>query len=230
MAVAEPKGKDAGDTLESFGDLGVPVGSAITLETVSPVRKLTVKLLGYSDGRSLMVSAPTREGKEILLERGETVAARFLHRNKVCGFESKVVYRSIQPYSYYHLEYPKTLNVVQIRDSERVDLSIKVQVESEFDGGMGDWPQNALIKDISKSGISVTSRKALGEVGHELVLRFDLPVAGITKSFVLEAIIRNRNVINAKEGKTAYVYGMQFQSLEDSDKLALASYTYEQSL
>ncbi len=226
----EEKKPDTGTAPAQFSELGVPVGCAITLETLAGSRRMSARLIGYMEQKSIMIGAPVREGKELLLERGESLVVRFLHRNHVCGFESKVLYRCIQPFSYYHLDYPKLVDLVTVRDSERIGLNIAVKVNSDFDAGILDWPQMASIKDISKSGISVTSSNTLGEIGHELILEFDLPVTGSVRHFDLDAVIRNRNVVNAKDGRSLYAYGMQFLNLSDADRLALASYLYEQSV
>ena len=217
------------ETPLKFKDLGIGVGSVLSAQTLSSARKLTVKLIGYTVNKSLLVTAPLREGKEVLLERGEVLMVRLLFRNRVCAFESKVLYRSIQPYTYYHLEYPQTLESLEVRSSERIDLAMDIEVDSEFDMGLGDWPQPAKLTNLSKTGGALISRKSLGDIGHEVVLKFTLDISGMQCPLSLASIIRNKEVINDEKGKF-FQHGVQFVHLSVEDKLALASYVYETEL
>jgi c-di-GMP-binding flagellar brake protein YcgR len=216
------------DTLK-FKDLGVGVGAVLTAQTLTSVRKLSIKLIGYTVNKSLLVTAPLRENKEVLLERGEVLMVRLLFRNRVCAFETKVIYRSRQPYTYYHLEYPQSLETLEVRSSERVDLTMKIEVDSEFDMGLGDWPLPAELTNLSKTGGAVISRKSLGDIGHEVVLKFTLDISGMQIPLDLSSVIRNKDVINDEKGKF-FQHGVQFVGLSVEDKLTLASYVYETEL
>jgi c-di-GMP-binding flagellar brake protein YcgR len=133
---------------ESFSDLSLTIGASLTVETISPVRKYSVHLLGYAENRSLFISTPLRDGKEVLIDKGCVVAVRLLVGKNVCAFESKVLYRSLQPYTYYHLAYPQEITVLQVRNSERVAILIETDVDSDFDI-VGDWPRTATINNFS---------------------------------------------------------------------------------
>ncbi len=213
-----------------FIDLGVHVGSVLTLNTVSSSRKLAVKLIGFTENKSVLVSSPSREGKDVLLERGDALTVRLLIRSRVCAFETKVLYRSIQPYTYYHLEYPKNIEALEVRSSERVNLALPILVDSEFDMGLGEWPQDAELTNLSKTGGAITSRKSLGDLGHEVVLVFSLDVSGMKCDLRIPSIIRNREVINDSDRGKLFQLGVQFTNLSVSDKLALSSFVYESEL
>jgi c-di-GMP-binding flagellar brake protein YcgR len=218
----------AGETEETFASLGLAVGSAITIETVSPVRKYQVQLLGYCEGRSVMISSPTRDGKEVLLDKGSSVAVRLLKGMTVCAFETRISYRSIQPYTYYHLVYPEDVKILQVRNSERVDTLITAEIDSDFDV-VGEWPKPAYINNLSKTGARMTSPQSLGEKGHEVLVSFLISVSGMNKQVCLPGIIRNIELSNEVEvgDEGRYTVGVEFFDLSDEQRLTLSSYIYE---
>lgn len=214
---------------ETFASLGLAIGSQITIETVSPARKYIVSLIGFLENRSILISTPLREGKEVLLDKDSIVAIRMLVGKKVVAFETKVAYRSIQPYSYYHLEYPEEIEALQVRNSERVITKIPAEVDSDFDI-VGEWPKPAYINNLSKTGARMSSPKSLGEKGHELLMSFKVSASGIDLQLRIPCVIRNIEVnTDAEVGDEGrYVVGVQFINMTDEQRLTLSTYIYEQ--
>lgn len=217
---------DGSDNSVQFAELGLAVGSTLSIETISPVRKYAVRLLGYAEGRSLLISAPLRDGREVLLEKDASLTVRLLEGRKVCAFETRVIYRSVQPYTYYHLAYPDQIESMQIRDSERIDTVVDTLVDSDFDI-VGEWPKQAKINNLSKTGARVVSSNFLGELGHELIVEFDLDVSGMNKCICLTGIVRNAEHKAATDDRNRYVVGIQFVDLTDEARLTLANFIYE---
>lgn len=222
------EGANSKEGQRPFEALGVSVGSSLTIETMSPHRRMTVKVMGYAVGKSLLITPPMKDGKEQLLEIGENVAVRMLIRKQICAFETRVKYRSLQPYSYYHLEYPKDLVSTQVRSSERVDVNLPVLINSDFDIGMGDWPKQALITNMSKTGAAITSSNSFGDMGHEVIVVLDIEVSGLKRSLSLNSIIRNKEQLSGDTD--AYSFGVQFVDLKDEDTLSLTGFIYENDL
>ena len=222
--VENPSLPEQVETTESFSDLSLTIGASLTIETISPVRKYPVQLLGYAENRSLFISSPLRDGKEVLLDKDCVVAVRLLVGKNVCAFETKVLYRSIQPYTYYHLAYPEDITVLQVRNSERVDTLIETDVDSDFDI-VGNWPRAAKINNLSKTGARMISSTDLGENGQEILLQFEVTVSGINKRVCLPSIIRN--VENNELEDEKFTVGVQFLELTDEETLTLSTYIYE---
>jgi c-di-GMP-binding flagellar brake protein YcgR len=218
---------------EQFSGLGLSIGSYITIEAIASARKYQVQLIGYLDKRSILISSPLRDGREVLLENNTALAIRLLEGKKVCAFETKIIYRSSHPYTHYHLQFPGTVNTRQIRNSERVDTELKVSVDSDFDV-FSDWPKLAYITNLSKTGARMTSQYSLGEKGHEIILMFDLDVSGLHKKLKIPCIIRNiqlnTNLSSQDQeaiSKGDFVFGIQFMEMNDEYRLSLSSYIYE---
>ncbi len=216
------------ESQQSFEQLGVPVGAQMTLETLSPPRRLAVKVIGYAPGKSIMISPPMRDNKEILLEVGEVLAVRLLMRKSICAFESRIKYRSLQPFTYYHLEYPSALESLQVRTAERLDVNLPVLIGSEFDIGMGEWPKKAVITNLSKTGAALSCVDSFGEKGHEIIVNLDIQVSGLNRTLSLNGLIRNKERVNTDE--ELYSFGVEFTDLLDEDTLSLAGFIYEQQM
>ena len=208
-----------------FSDLSLTIGTTLTIETISPVRKYPVQLLGYAENKSILISTPLRDGHDVLLDKDCVIAVRLLEGKNVCAFETQVLYRSIQPYTYYHLAYPKKITVLQIRNSERVDTQLEIAVDSDFDI-IGDWPKAATINNLSKTGARMVSSHRLGDKTQEIYLKFDVDVSGIKKSVCLKSIIRNIEK-NDTEDDNVWTFGVQFIELTDEETLTLSTYIYE---
>lgn len=215
---------------EIFSSLGLKVGAVVTIEIVSTLRKYSVQLLGYSENKSILISSPLREGKEVLLDKNSVIAVRMLVGKRVCAFEARILYRSIQPYSYYHLSYPESVEALQVRNSERVTTSIETEVDSDFDI-VGEWPKLAYINNISSTGARLNSAYSLGVSGHELILNFDVQVSDRDLQLKLSSVIRNveHNGGLEDDDTNRFVYGVEFIDLDDEQHLSLSSYIYEQN-
>lgn len=216
------------DISESFTDLGLTIGCHFTIETIASARKYQVQLIGYLDKRSILITPPLREGREVLLENNTGLAIRLLEGKKVCAFETKIIYRSSHPYTHYHLQFPESVNTRQIRNSERIDIHLNTSVDSDFDI-VGHWPKAATITNLSKSGARMVSPHSLGEKGHELVLTFDIFVSGLHKKLHITCLIRNIefSASSQNENQGHYIIGAEFIDMSDEAHLSLSSYIYE---
>jgi len=219
------KNNNNDDGQQPFESLNIPVGTPLTVETISPHRRLQAKLIGYVLGKSILISPPIKDGKEKLLELDESVTIRLLIRKKICAFESRVKYRSLQPFNYYHLQYPTELMSLQVRVSERVDVNLDVLIDSEFDIGVGEWPKKAVITNLSKSGASLLCSGSFGEKGHEIIVNLDIEVSGLQRSLAINGVIRNKEASDSDE--SMFNYGVEFVDLTDADVLSLTGFIYE---
>lgn len=207
-------------------NVSLPVGLSLMLESISPARKMPVRLLGFVEGKSILVSAPLREGKEIYLEKGSAVIVRFMDGRKACAFESHVVYRAVQPFSYYHLAFPHEIESTLIRNAERIDTQLDAWVDSDFIV-VDDWPKPASITNLSCSGARIEAPELLGQAGHELIVDFRLEVSGITKRVHVAGVIRNCETLHRDAQSSQYAMGLEFRDLNDETRLSLANYIHE---
>jgi len=211
-------------TLErDFEALQLPIGGGLVIERTENARKFNVQLLGYKKGVSLMISAPQSKGREVMLETGDALRVRLLSGKSVAAFETHVRYRCFQPFSYYHLSYPHSIEVVDVRNAERVKANLSASVDSEF-VLIGDWPKQVAIENLSETGLCFMSSDFLGLLGHELMFSLTLTLNGRESALRLPGVIRNIEHPEADRHPKRYQVGVQFTQLEESERLVLAAY------
>jgi hypothetical protein len=79
---------------------------------------------------------------------------------------------------------------------------------------------------MSTAGALIESDAEIGEVGDTITTLAKIKVADMEDYVTLSAIIRR--IIPKKEDGDKFKYGIQFQTLEDKDKLAIHGFVYEQ--
>ncbi|WP_369602359.1 flagellar brake protein [Hahella sp. SMD15-11] len=209
-----------------FDRLGMKTGDVLHLESIDTKTRFTVKLIGYVPGGSILVLPPVIKGKQVLLRKDKIYNVRAAVGGKVCAFRTQVLFTHMQPYAYSHLQYPEEMQALQVRESERVDVRIEASVTSEFDTGTGEWPRDALMVDLSKSGCGLRTRLPIGVPGHEVVVHFIVTVAGVSKQLHLKSVIRNRIPLD-EEGPHRFFYGLQFAQLSEAARLVLNGFIFE---
>lgn len=227
--MSSPGGFNVRDVQIPFERLGLQVGDPLSLESSDHSVRYSVKLIGYLPNGSVLVTQPVVEGKQLLLKPGRPFTVRSAVKNKVFAFNTQVKHNPMQPYPYVHLEYPKSMLALEVRNAERVKVDIIAEVTSDFDTGSGEWPKTVTITDLSRTGAGVRCDSLLGREGDELKLKCTLTVADITKVFGLASIIRSRNYNSAADFEgPRYSYGLQFVNLSEAARIVLSGFIYEQ--
>ena len=132
---------DAATTLQDvlFKDIGLKVGDRMVIE---PPAKLgdqpgVVKLIGWVNDLSVLVTMPdTRPWAGPPIE-GDTIGVRAFSGRHAYGFSTVVGKRSVRPFEYLHLEFPRRISMRQIRNAERIATSISARV---MDADERNWP------------------------------------------------------------------------------------------
>ncbi len=226
MAEAQTLSK-TNDLQVPFEKLGLKIGDPLHLEGLDHSGRYQVKLIGYAPGQSIVVTAPMVENKQVLLKKDRPFTVRSLAQNNAFAFQSRVLAVPMQPFLHVHLEYPKEMMTIQVRNAARLVVEMPTRVLSEFDTGTGEWPKSGLIYDISKTGAGLRSEQSLGIVNDEILLQFNLTVAGISKTFKISAIIRNKTRLAGEYLPYKFNYGLQFCNLSDAAKIVLSGFIYE---
>ena len=215
------------DLARPFEKLGLKIGDPLHLESADQTSRYLVKLIGFLPSQSIIVTAPVVDGRQIILKKDRPFTIRSLANNNAFAFQSSVRAVNLQPYPYIHLDYPKEMLTIQVRNAARLEVSIPVRVESEFDSGTGEWPKEALIYDISKTGAGLRSVNLLGDDGDEIILNFVVTVAEVSKNFKVAAIIRNKNRLEDDYLPLKFSYGLQFKKLSEAARIVLSGFIYE---
>lgn len=192
-------------------------------------RRYYVRLIGYLPGNSVIVTTPRVDRKIMLVREGQIFVTRLLAGNTVYGFTASVLRACTRPYPYLHLSYPVSLESIVVRQAQRIPIRLIVAVTNEEPAKSAGKPQAATVVDMSTGGALVNASESLGVVGDIITIAARFEVAGEEQYLDLSARIRNVERCPVKDDPTRsdYQHGVEFQLLEDSAKLALHRFVYE---
>jgi len=212
--------------MEDKKDFKVKLGDLVQLQFI-PLdgrERLTAKVIGHSPNKSIIISAPSVNGKCPLIKENQPFVVRMLQGNDVYGFESSVLkYYSI-PYPHVHLSQPKDLECITVRGSQRVETEIVVSVTTRQ---APDKVLSISMLNTSATGALLQTKIELGKIRDELNISIELIIANIKKYLRIKAIIRNISTPDEEDDKLNK-YGVEFLELTDDQKLVINAYVYEQ--
>lgn len=212
-------------------DLQLNVGDIVQLQFAldDAQRKHPTKVIGYLQGKSLLVTTPRIDGKVMLVREGQPVVVRMLSRNSVYAFNTQVLVSNLKPFAYLHLNYPQAIEKIVVRKAMRVaaDLETNITCVSAEDP-KANVQAKGRIRDLSTSGAQVIAAQSLGEPGDLLVLTLRIPVAGVQKYLKISSVIRSRRELPQETGGIDWQHGVEFQLLEEMDNILLHGFVYEQ--
>ncbi len=213
-------------------NLKLQVGDALQLQFVDDDTKdrVYVKVIGYLDGQSVVVTNPRINGNIMLIREGQGFIVRLLSGNRVLGFNSTVMRTCARPYAYLHLSYPNDTQEMVVRRAQRATVDIIVSVQNKHPERATDKAVSAVIRDMSTAGCLITSRSLLGEEDDILDLSARVNVGNVEDYLRLPASIKNvRHEPDAtNHNGDPYRYGIEFQLVEGHDSLMLHGFVYEQ--
>ena len=213
-------------------ELSLSVGDSLQLQFhpgKATDERYYVRVIGYLTGRSIITTTPTSNGKLMFVKEGQQFAVRLLSGNSVQGFVSTVMKNAATPYPYIHLSYPKELESKVVRKAQRVNTKIIAAVQNHETGKSHIKTKSALISDLSTAGALVISPEAIGEVGDMISISTKMQIADVAEYVNISAIIRRYlDNVEDDDGKVKFKYGVEFQLLEERDRLVIHGYVYEQ--
>ncbi|OGL61268.1 MAG: hypothetical protein A3J27_03480 [Candidatus Tectomicrobia bacterium RIFCSPLOWO2_12_FULL_69_37] len=186
----------------------LPVGTIIQL--VDPVNKvrLNSRLVGWDADHCLLVEQPTRGGQSVQLPKNLPVVGRGMHEGKVWGFQSTVLFQTLQPFRVLYLAYPKKIEEVTLRQSERLSTKIRVLItprKNNFAEQRKD--ENAswgVIKNLSLGGCNLSCPFRF-EVGMPVFMSFELPDGSVSENIM--GFVRN---VTREQNEN--LYGVQYDN------------------
>lgn len=214
----------------TFKDMRLRVGDRIQLQPPATVsyERFVVKLIGYLENTSLLVTAPMVNGLRLELRPNDKIVARVFSSQKAFGFNCFVERVCKIPYDYLHLSFPKEIQGSVIRKSPRVRTKIIASVATPDAADSGDR-QSAVIVNLSADGALVKGRKPLRDKGETIQLSFRVNLHNVDAYLTVDAVIRSVFGDEEKEsGKSMFNHGVQFQNLQPNDSVILQSLIYQQ--
>lgn len=216
-------------------DLTLEIGDVLQLQFLpdeSHIRHY-VKVIGYRQNQSLIVSMPLTKGKLMFIREGQPIAVRLLTGNDIVAFTVTVLKSNTKPYPYIHLSYPKELQAITVRKAQRVALSTLVKVHgcalSTSESTEMPPEVDVQLEDMSTTGALLIHAKPLGEVKDLINVNMALHIADGEEILNIIAVIRNvRERIIEDPPDTSYLHGIEFQFADRQESIMLHAFVYEQ--
>lgn len=196
------------------------IGDAVTLQLKeAPEQRYNISLIGSLAGKSVLVSAPVKDGKYIHLRDGQVVIVRALSGRRAYAFATSVLKYQNLPYPYLHLACPREIRCTVIRQDARVE----VDLDAFLTVGTAP-PAKISLMDISVGGVSGignflgSGKDATGR------LRFIVNVAGEERGLDLDVVLR---MVEADADPHYAKYGLEFVDVSARDRVILSAFVYQ---
>ncbi|NWG86519.1 MAG: flagellar brake protein [Hydrogenophilaceae bacterium] len=209
-----------------FESLKLVPGEVVQLQPLAAGSKETysVRLVGYSKGRSIMTSLPETGGKLVHISDGQTFAVRVFSGLVIGTFSAKVLKVQHAPYPYLHLSYPAGVQTMRLRKSMRAVVELETVI---YDKEGGSPVATGLINDISVGGARLLIGKPIGRKDQTVYLGFKAQVGEIEEAVQVSAAVRSVVAETGADGQPRNVYGLQFESLNQHQQLFLMNLVYK---
>jgi c-di-GMP-binding flagellar brake protein YcgR len=187
---------------------------------------LSVKLLGVHEGKSLLVSAPERDGRLAFVKEGNVYRFRGFSGDAVYDFAATLEKVRFEPYPYLHIAWPHPSQVTRqrLRNARRVGCELPCIVYPQPTGAQFI---KGRVGDLSATGASIRLTEPLIHSAHRVRLAFRLPVAG--EHVLFDALVKPVRtplpVSTGTPGEDAAL-GVAFGSLPTLQRLALHAFVY----
>ena len=203
----------------------IGIGDVVQLQDFSSAKQhYYVKLMGYLNKKSVLVSHPMNDEKLLFVKKGESFLVRGFAGTKTYEFTADVVNVCLQPYPYLHLSFPAQVTAINMRGALRIKLKLVCSIKPKSTA----LAVTGTIVDMSVSGARVQAKLEIGKVGDEIEVSFRLPVDGEDLMFVVPATIRNvGNDMDSSGGERVVPCGLEFHQQEGLERLALQNFIYK---
>ena len=219
---ASPAAQDAPkDILMELDSVRWNVGEILYLQVHDHTAvRYTVKLIGFVKNMSIMVTAPTIDGKAVIIRDGQTFIVRAFPGKKAYAFTASAIKSVYSPHSYLHISYPKQVRCTTIRQGSRANVKIIASVT------IGDPEQTAAatLGDLSMGGASGVMKKAVGKKGDVGIIKFKVSAAGNDEYLTLNVILRSQA---PTENGLEYRHGFEFVDVSAQSKLILSAFVHQ---
>lgn len=196
------------------------IGDVLSLQLKeAPELRYNISLMGSLAGKSILVSAPLKEGKYVHLRDGQVVIVRALSGRRAYAFAATVLKYQNLPYPYLHLSCPREVRCTVIRQDARVDVDVDAFLT------MGSATASTFnLLDLSVGGVSAegpflgVAKDARGR------LKFVINVAGEERGLDLDVVLRT---VEADSDPRYARYGLEFVDVTARDRLILSAFVYQ---
>jgi c-di-GMP-binding flagellar brake protein YcgR len=192
-----------------------------------------VVLIGGLEGKSLVISAPERDGKLVFVKEGQAWDIRGFSGQEVFTFQLEVTKVAFSPFPYVHLSWP-TANAVTrapVRSTRRAVCNLpcvaKVPITRHSLGKATTELEDlhGMLLDLSDSGARMGLGRRLPPEVERFELAFRVKVGERIRLIKVDAKVA-RELEPA--GDHEYVYGLSFTAPDEETWFAMHAYVLQQ--
>jgi c-di-GMP-binding flagellar brake protein YcgR len=209
----------------SLDQIRLSIGDPIQLQYQSSKDQIRcfVTLIGYLEGRGIIVTNPVVDGNLMLVREGQHFVARLFCGKSAYAFTTSARRITSAPYTHIHLEWPREVRGMVVRQAAR--SRIRIICSATRHDGLG---HACIVRDISMGGALIAASENLGQVDDPLTLKFRVTVGTAEHMLSLACKIRSLNVARATaEDKTTLLYGLAFERMSDQHTLVISALLYQ---
>jgi hypothetical protein len=228
-ATAEASEDESAEHL-TLDTIGLKIGARLGLRAGPGSAMYSSRVIGFSTpgahrARAVFITQPVISGHQPLnLARGEQVELVALTTRSVFQFACTVDAVCHEPFHYLVLSEPGIIRRLRARKFMRVTTRMPAHF---FNTDSGERTlQLGLIRDISPFGMSLGVAEPNAKLGDRLHLSFRFSTDDTDVNIDCDAIVRHVHGVDAKGNNGAY--GLEFEKLEPSHRIALKSLMAEQ--
>jgi c-di-GMP-binding flagellar brake protein YcgR len=221
------------ETSFSFLDMKLKVGDRIQLQPPASMgpERYVVKLIGYVDNTSVLVTPPLANGMRVPVREGDNIVARVFTSQTAFGFNSTIERVCKIPYDYLHLSFPDTVQGAVIRKSPRIKTNIIASI-AKSDAVDREERLPGVIVNLSADGALLCTRQPLDKKAQQITLSFRINLHDVDAHLNVKAVIRNVHSDDDKDSADPlkYQHGVQFVNLQPTENMILQSLIYQQMI
>jgi c-di-GMP-binding flagellar brake protein YcgR len=229
ITAAEPS--KASEKAFTFSDMKLRVGDRIQLQLPASMggERHVVKLIGYVDNASILVTPPIANGMSLPVRAGDKVVARVFTSQTAFAFDSTIERVCKIPYDYLHLFYPAVVQGAVVRQAPRIKTRIIASI-AKSDASEGEDRLSSVIVNISAHGALICMRQPLDRKAQQINVSFRINLHAVDTHLNIKAIVRNIQADGSKDNTDPlkYQHGVQFVGLQPTDNMILQSLIYQQ--
>lgn len=200
-------------------------GDLIQLQTMSTTNaeRYQVRMIGFHAPVSLLVTAPTSQGKLVFVKEGQQFLVRGFVGKDAVAYKTRVLKSNLSPFPYLHLAYPDSVQSMRIRSSARVQVDLVTAIARE-----GAGQASAKMTDISVGGARLLSPRPVANKNETVKVSFRINPAGLDVYMTLNALVRAVSADDSLDGQIAT--GIEFVDISEQDRLCLTNMVYQNLL
>jgi hypothetical protein len=197
--------------------VGVEWGMQLRLSFAGFPESFKATLVGMDRGQYLICGDPKVPGIWTALNAKDQTVVRYLYRGTVYGFKCTLLGAVEKPAKLLLLSYPENIEMVSLRQHQRVQCLIPGRLE------LGSTTYHGMVLDLSVSGcrfaFTTTTEDDLSMVkpGEDVYLSLHLPGLSIEKPLAI-------TVKNVRKHADKVSVGGEFKGLDDDAVQALQTY------